>query len=67
MAYCVKCKKHIGKNYTVHEERILLLRNKVIHKFNYMSAYCNLCHNKINVKSVTETNNLNYNKIFEEV
>lgn len=67
MAYCAKCKKHIGKNYTIHAEPVTLIRDGNSSQFNHMNAYCNICHCKVHVREVMETNNLTYRQVFGEV
>ena len=67
MAYCAKCKKHIGKNYVIVPEPVTLIRNGVASNFNHMNAYCSFCHKKVYVRDVMETNNLTYSQIFGEV
>ena len=67
MAYCKKCKKHIGKNYTIKAEPVTLIRSGKSSEFNHMEAYCNTCNSKIYVRDIMETNNLTYRQIFGEV
>lgn len=67
MAYCAKCKKHIGKNYTVQKEPVTLIRNGNASSFNHLEAYCNICHSKVYIRDVVEINNLTYRQIFGEV
>lgn len=67
MAYCEKCKKHIGKNYIIQAEPVTIIRNGNVSQFDHMTAYCNICHSKIYVRDVIEKNDLTYNQIFGEV
>ena len=67
MAYCTKCKKHIGRNFTVQAEPITIIRNGNVSSFNNLEAHCNICNSKIYVREIMETNNLTYSQVFGEV
>lgn len=67
MAYCAKCKKHIGRNYTVKAEPVTLIRGKNVSNFDHMEAYCNICHCKVYNKEAEDMNVLTYRQIFGEV